>query len=181
MWNTPCRKAAAYNGYSAPLRRGSHARANAGVAAQSRTVKNKPSTMPASAPVGAAARERALARAAFFVGIIASLTVCLAAAAAEASTTTETPMSAWWLLGAASLGALIALSAVVVAQQLRTRRELNAMRQSLAASASWFWRTDTRSVVIDVERGHRSVGWVGCTTLLGRRPWQVAPDARAPA
>ncbi len=89
-------------------------------------------------------------------------------------------MPASWLLGAASVGALIALTGVVLSQQLRTRRELNAMRQSLAASASWFWRTDTRGIVIDVERGHRSVDWFDCASLVGRRPWQIESGATAP-
>ena len=100
------------------------------------------------------------------------------AAAAVATPSAGIPVS--WLLGAASVGALIALTAVVVSQQLRARRELQAMRQSLSASAAWFWRTNARDVVIDVERGHRDVNWFDCAALIGRRPWQIDPTAAAP-
>jgi signal transduction histidine kinase len=89
-------------------------------------------------------------------------------------------IAALWLLGAASFGALIALTGVVLAQQQRSRRELNAMRQSLAASATWSWRTNADGIVVDVERSHRAVDWFDCTSLLGRCPWEITPGADAP-
>jgi signal transduction histidine kinase len=89
-------------------------------------------------------------------------------------------IAAAWLLGAASVGALIALTGVVLSQQLRARRELGAMRQTLAASATWSWRTDATGVVVEVERSHRTIDWFDCVTLVGRRPWEVRPGMTAP-
>jgi signal transduction histidine kinase len=89
-------------------------------------------------------------------------------------------IAAAWLLGAASVGALIALTGVVLSQQLRARRELSAMRQTLAASATWSWRTDASGVVVEVERSHRTIDWFDCVALVGRRPWEVRPGMTAP-
>jgi signal transduction histidine kinase len=169
----PCRKAAASDGYSATATEALHPRADPGVAAQSQTVRKKASNRPTSTAARGIARERALACALVW-------SACPATAFAAAGATPLAGTAAPWLLGAASVGALIALTGVVLSQQLRARRELHAMRQSLAASASWFWRTDTRGIVIDVERGHRSVDWFDCETLVGRRPWQVESGTAAP-
>lgn len=85
-----------------------------------------------------------------------------------------------WLLGAASVGALIALAAVVVAQRLRGAREIATMRRMLTASADWWWRTDAALAVIEVEPGRRLSASVELQRLLGRKPWQLADAADAP-
>jgi signal transduction histidine kinase len=89
--------------------------------------------------------------------------------------------AAGWLLGAASVGALIALTGVVLSQQWRARRELNAMRQSLAASAAWSWRTNAEGVVVEVERSHRAIDWFDCRQLIGRRPWEIEAHRPPPS
>jgi signal transduction histidine kinase len=127
-------------------------------------------------------RERVLARSAHFIAVV--LAAAAAHAPAGAVTTTLTApqggIAVLWLLGATSFGALIALTGVVLAQQQRARRELNAMRQSLAASATWSWRTNADGIVVDVERSHRAIDWFDCATLVGRRPWEITPGASAP-
>ncbi|MEW5881608.1 MAG: ATP-binding protein [Pseudomonadota bacterium] len=85
-----------------------------------------------------------------------------------------------WLLGAASVGALIALAAVVVAQRLRGAREIATMRRMLTASADWWWRTDAALAVVEVEPGRRLSASVELQRLLGRKPWQLADAADAP-
>lgn len=85
-----------------------------------------------------------------------------------------------WLLGAASVGALIALAAVVVAQRLRSAREIATMRRTLTASADWWWRTDAALAVVEVEPGRRLSAAVEPKRLLGRKPWQLADTAEAP-
>ncbi len=85
-----------------------------------------------------------------------------------------------WLLGAASVGALIALAAVVVAQRLRSAREIATMRRVLTASADWWWRTDSALAVVEVEPGRRLSAAVELKRLLGRKPWQLT-DAGAEA
>jgi signal transduction histidine kinase len=85
-----------------------------------------------------------------------------------------------WLLGAASVGALIALAAVVVAQRLRSAREIATMRRTLTASADWWWRTDAALAVVEVEPGRRLSAAVELKLLLGRKPWQLADAAEAP-
>lgn len=135
------------------------------------------------------ARERALAR-----GAVRRVAVRLVPLKFAAFAVAALPLPAWsttggpamgtaaaLLLGAASLGALIALAGVVLSQQHRARRELNAMRQSLAAAAAWSWRTDANGVVVDIERSHRSIEWFDCRALIGRRPWELLPDTPAPA
>jgi signal transduction histidine kinase len=118
-------------------------------------------------------------------GVAAAASVAFESSTAAAATTTlaapQGGIAALWLLGAASVGALIALTGVVLAQQHRTRRELNAMRQSLAASATWSWRANADGIVVDVERSHRAIDWFDCSALVGRRPWQIRPGASAPA
>jgi signal transduction histidine kinase len=101
--------------------------------------------------------------------------------AAPAAPASQGGIGALWLIGAASVGALIALTGVVIAQQQRSRRELSALRQSLAASATWSWRTNADGIIVEVERGHRSIDWFDCTTLMGRRVWELRPGARAPS
>jgi signal transduction histidine kinase len=144
-----------------------------------------------SAPVGTAnlrgagvsrravARERALARAA------ALLFACTAPVTVQATAVhTVAPSAAagaLWLFGAASLGALIALAGVVLSQHLRSRRELNAMRQALAASAIWSWRTDASGKVVGAERSHRQIDWFDCRELIGRGPWEIRAGAPPPA
>jgi signal transduction histidine kinase len=107
-----------------------------------------------------------------------------ASTASVASTSTlmgpHIGVAAAWLLGAASVGALIALTGVVLSQQLRARRELSAMRQTLAASAAWSWRTNASGIVVEVERSHRSIDWFDCTALVGRRPWELQPGMSVP-
>jgi signal transduction histidine kinase len=119
--------------------------------------------------------------------ICASLAAGAASASATSALSSAAPLgatslgaAAGWLLGAASVGALIALTAVVLSQQQRARRELNAMRQSLAASAAWSWQTDADGRVIEVERSHRTIDWFDCRQLVGRHPWQVVADLPAP-
>jgi signal transduction histidine kinase len=85
-----------------------------------------------------------------------------------------------WLLGAASVGALIALAAVVVAQRLRSAREIATMRRMLTASADWWWRTDAALAVVEVEPGRRPSAAVEPRLLLGRKPWQLTDAAEAP-
>lgn len=85
------------------------------------------------------------------------------------------------LLGAACAGALIALAAVVVAQRIRNSRELAALRHSLAASADWWWRTDSDLVVREVQASRRPLAWLECSTLVGHKPWQIASDVDAPS
>jgi signal transduction histidine kinase len=85
-----------------------------------------------------------------------------------------------WLLGAASLGALIALAAVVVAQRLRNVREIAAMRRTLTASADAWWRTDTTLTIVEANAGRASNGPLDAQRLVGRKPWEVAPGP-APA
>lgn len=91
-----------------------------------------------------------------------------------------------WLLGAAALGALAALAGVVLSQRQRTQRELTSMRQALAASAAWSWRTGADGNVVEIERSHRDTEWFDCRRLLGRKPWEIddsdeVPPALAPA
>jgi signal transduction histidine kinase len=126
------------------------------------------------------ARERALACMASGFGVSAASVSRGAAAATMTLAVPNGGIAALWLLGAASFGALIALTGVVLAQQHRTRRELNGMRQSLAASATWSWRTNADGVVVDVERSHRAVDWFDCASLLGRHPWEIRKGASAP-
>jgi len=85
-----------------------------------------------------------------------------------------------WLLGAASVGALIALAAVVVAQRARSAREIATMRRTLTASADWWWRTDAALAVVEVEPGRRLAAAVELQRLLGRKPWQLADAGEAP-
>ncbi len=90
------------------------------------------------------------------------------------------PLGGLWLLGAAALGALTALAAVVVSQRQRSQRELSSMRQALAASAAWSWRTGADGRVIEIERSHRPIDWFDCTTLIGGSPWSIGPAPKAP-
>lgn len=85
-----------------------------------------------------------------------------------------------WLLGAASVGALISLAAVVVAQRLRSAREIATMRRTLTASADWWWRTDATLAVVEVEPGRRLAAAVEVKQLLGRKPWQLADAGHTP-
>ncbi len=126
-------------------------------------------------------RERVLARIGYAVatcGLASAAVSALAASATEAAP--HSGIAPLWLLGAASVGALIALTGVVLSQQHRARRELNAMRQSLAASATWSWQTNAEGVVVEVERSHRTIDWFDCASLVGRRPWEITPGAGAP-
>lgn len=84
------------------------------------------------------------------------------------------------LIGATCAGALIALAAVVVAQRLRNAREMAALRHSLAASADWWWRADAELTVREVQPSRRPVSWFDCTTLKGRKPWQIDLDTACP-
>jgi len=127
------------------------------------------------------ARERVLARGTFHRALLAGATALLPSAAGATPFVPAMGTAAALLLGAASVGALIALAGVVLSQQHRARRELNAMRQSLAAAAAWSWRTDASGVVVDIERSHRSIEWFDCRSLIGRRPWDILPGASAPA
>lgn len=86
-----------------------------------------------------------------------------------------------WLLGAAALGALAALAGVVLSQRQRTQRELTSMRQALAASAAWSWRTNADGNVAEVERSHREIDWFDCRQLLGRKPWEIDDRGEVPA
>jgi signal transduction histidine kinase len=135
-----------------------------------------------SAQTRGGARERALARVAW--AAVATFAAASATTPALAATMAlgapQGGIAALWLLGAASIGALIALTGVVLAQQHRSRRELNAMRQSLAASATWSWRTNADGFVVEVERSHRAIDWFDCKSLVGRRPWEIGPGADAP-
>jgi signal transduction histidine kinase len=85
-----------------------------------------------------------------------------------------------WLLAAAVVGALLALTGVVVAQQRRSRDELGRLRLALAASASWTWRTNAEGAVVAAERGHRALEWIDCAALVGRRPWEIEAGASPP-
>jgi len=127
----------------------------------------------------ATSRERVLARAVALVSSAASAGT--AQAATEQLFASQFGLAAGWLLGAASVGALIALTGVVLSQQLRSRREVHAMRQSLAASATWSWRTNAKGVVIEAERSHRPINWFDCRDLIGRKPWEIEAGASAPA
>jgi signal transduction histidine kinase len=132
---------------------------------------------PAAATAAlASARERALA----FLRLlaVAAAVGCAGPATAAAASATHGP-TALWMLGAASLGALIALAGVVASQQWRARRELATLRASLAASAAWSFRTDAEGRVVEVERGRRPVEWFDCSALVGRGPWEM-PGAAAP-
>lgn len=119
-------------------------------------------------------------------GIALSAGVAVAGAAEAAlrqaqDTAFGTPAAAIsWLLGAASVGALIALAAVVVAQRLRSAREIATMRRTLTASADWWWRTDAALAVVEVEPGRRLSAAVELKLLLGRKPWQLADTGEAP-
>jgi signal transduction histidine kinase len=124
----------------------------------------------------ASARERALASR----GCFGAATACLSSSALAAPAAAPDGMTALWMLGAASVGALIALAGVVVSQQWRARRELATLRASLAASAAWSFRTGPDGRVAEVERGRRPVDWFDCSALVGRWPWEV-PGVAAPA
>jgi len=84
-------------------------------------------------------------------------------------------------IGAACIGALIALAAVVVAQRLRNVRELAVLRHTLAASADWWWRADSDLTVQEVQPSRRPLGWFDCRNLIGRKPWALADHIEAPA
>ena len=85
------------------------------------------------------------------------------------------------LLIATCFGALLAFAAVVVAQRLRTAREISSMRRSLNASADVWWRANPRLIVTDIEAGDRRLRWFDPSVLLGKAPWQLAPDVETPA
>src|SRR5882672_2356646 len=85
------------------------------------------------------------------------------------------------LLIATCFGALLAFAAVVVAQRLRTAREIASMRRSLTASADVWWRANPRLIVTDIEAGDRRLRWFDPSMLLGKSPWQLAPDVETPA
>jgi len=85
------------------------------------------------------------------------------------------------LLGAAGVGALIAIGAVVVAQRVRGERELNSLRRTLAASADWWWRTDAALKVIEVGTGQRRLAEIDPRQLIGRAPWEIGDRNEAPA
>ncbi|HJW51590.1 MAG TPA: ATP-binding protein [Burkholderiaceae bacterium] len=89
-------------------------------------------------------------------------------------------IGAFWLLAAAGLGAAIALASVAAMRQRSIRRELQALRLSLAAAATWSWRTDADGKVVEVEPSHRNVDWFDSRSLLGRRPWELRAGTDAP-
>lgn len=86
----------------------------------------------------------------------------------------------FWLLAAAGLGAAIALASVAALRQRSIGRELQALRLSLGAAATWSWRTDAEGRVVEVEASHREIDWFDRQSLLGRRPWEIRPDTEAP-
>jgi len=65
-------------------------------------------------------------------------------------------------------------------RQRSIRRELQALRLSLGAAATWSWRSDAECRVIEVEASHRDIDWFDSRTLLGRRPWEIRPGMEAP-
>lgn len=89
-------------------------------------------------------------------------------------------VGAFWLLAAAGLGAAIALASVAALRQRSIGRELQALRLSLAAAATWSWRTDAEGRVVEVEPSHREIDWFDIRSLLGRRPWEIQPGMEPP-
>ena len=89
-------------------------------------------------------------------------------------------VGAFWLLAAAGLGAAIALASVAALRQRSIGRELQALRLSLGAAATWSWRTDAEGRVVEVEASHREIDWFDSRSLIGRRPWEIRPNAEPP-
>jgi len=89
-------------------------------------------------------------------------------------------VGAFWLLAAAGLGAAIALASVAALRQRSIGRELQALRLSLGAAATWSWRTDAEGRVVEVEASHREIDWFDRSSLLGRRPWEIQTNTEAP-
>jgi signal transduction histidine kinase len=108
--------------------------------------------------------------------------VLAVAAAGVAEAAFDTPAATIpWLLGATSVGALIALAGVVVAQRIRSAREIATMRRTLTASADWWWRTDAGLDVVEVEPGRRTGAALELSRLIGRKPWQLSDHSDTPA
>jgi len=84
------------------------------------------------------------------------------------------------LLGAVGVGALIALGAVLVLQRAQGQRELGTLRRTLAASADWWWRTDTAIKVIEVGPGQRANSVIDPLRLIGRAPWEIDEQIEVP-
>ena len=101
-------------------------------------------------------------------------------AACPVASAAETPGDPWSLVGAACVGALIAIGAILIAQRARNVRELNALRHTLAASSDWWWRTDAQLKVIDVGPGQRRHVDVDPHRLVGRAPWEIVGPADLP-
>ncbi len=99
----------------------------------------------------------------------------------DALATTGSVASSALLLGALCAGAVLALAAVVVAQKLRSGRELAALRRSLTTGADWWWRTDADLNVTALETGDRRPPWLEAVPMRGRKPWQFEVDAGIPA
>ena len=120
-------------------------------------------------------RERALACALpFGFGAVSSTALAIPIGGSQPT------IGAFWLLAAAGLGAAIALASVAAMRQRSIRRELQSLRLSLAAAATWSWRTDADGKVVEVEPSHRNVDWFDSRSLLGRRPWELRPGTEAP-
>ncbi len=135
-----------------------------------------PRGLAQSCPVGTPRRQQPSRRwiAPRHAGIAA-----LAATAATAAQAAASIDESWPLLGAAGAGALIALAAVLIAQRAGVRRELAALRRTLAAAADWWWRTDAELKVSEVGAGQRTAGGVATRDRIGRAPWDIA-DADPP-
>ena len=149
-------------------------RADLRVAAQSAAVAHAEHSIKRTS-WGRLWRERALARnIPFGLGALSS------AALATPIGGSQPTVGAFWLLGAAALGAAIALASVAAMRQRNIRRELQALRLSLAAAATWSWRTNADGKVVEVEPSHRNIEWFDSRSLLGRRPWELRPGTEAP-
>src|SRR5258706_15016265 len=55
------------------------------------------------------------------------------------------------------------------------------MRRSLTASGDVWGRANPRLIVTDIEAGDRRLRWFDPSVLLGKSPWQLAPDVETPA
>ncbi|HTT10210.1 MAG TPA: ATP-binding protein [Burkholderiaceae bacterium] len=101
----------------------------------------------------------------------------LLASTPAAATTAGSHESVVLAVAAGAVGAVLLLAA---ARWWLIRSPLRAARLALAAGADWQWQCDADLKVTDVQLGQRPVAGFDARSLIGRKPWQIAPDAEAP-
>jgi nitrogen-specific signal transduction histidine kinase len=119
--------------------------------------------------------ELARRRGSLRAGGLTAAAVCWPCAAGAA----DAASGAGSLLLAVTLGAAIAIMAVVVVLRGRDRRSTEPAREALAASCAFWWRTDTTGYITDVGPGRLAAG-MDIDALRGRLLWEPVEGAALP-